>query len=102
MANHSGIMLASAALYLLNFLPNMSASVAAASTMKPIMIDTDIYSDVDDVGALTVANALHNCGLADLRGVCVNTPSKYGGLAVSVSMRDAGVRGGQMLSNEYR
>ncbi|OTA64110.1 nucleoside hydrolase [Hypoxylon sp. EC38] len=51
---------------------------------KPIIIDTDIFSDVDDVGSLAVANVLHNYGLADLRGVAINTHSKYGALAVSV------------------
>ncbi|KAI0847062.1 nucleoside hydrolase [Daldinia vernicosa] len=51
---------------------------------KPVVIDTDIFSDVDDVGSLAVANVLHNYGLADLRGVAVNTHSKYGALAVSV------------------
>lgn len=64
------------------------ASVSAHSTQcssraKPIIIDTDIYSDVDDVGSLTVANVLHNYGLADLRGVAINTGSKYGALTVS-------------------
>lgn len=52
---------------------------------KPIVVDTDIFSDVDDVGALAVANVLHNLGLADLRGVCINTHSRYGALAASVS-----------------
>jgi len=31
-------------------------------------------TDVDDVGALAVANVLNNCGLAELRGV-VSTPT---------------------------
>ena len=51
---------------------------------KSIIIDTDVFSDVDDIGALAIANVLHNYGLADLRGVLVNTNSKYGALAVSV------------------
>ncbi|KAL7920776.1 Inosine/uridine-preferring nucleoside hydrolase domain-containing protein [Trichoderma austrokoningii] len=50
---------------------------------QPIIIDTDLFSDVDDVGALTIANVLHNCGLADLRGVVINSPSYYGALGVS-------------------
>ncbi|KAI1372640.1 nucleoside hydrolase [Hypoxylon crocopeplum] len=50
---------------------------------KPVIIDTDIFSDVDDVGSLAIANVLHSCGLADLRGVTVNTQSKYGALTVS-------------------
>ncbi|KAI0103537.1 nucleoside hydrolase [Daldinia grandis] len=51
---------------------------------KQIVIDTDIFSDVDDVGSLAVANVLHNYGLANLRGVAVNTHSRYGALAVSI------------------
>jgi hypothetical protein len=53
---------------------------------KPIIIDTDIFSDVDDIGALAVANALHNCGLIDLQAVIINTESEYGSLAASVSL----------------
>lgn len=56
---------------------------AAATTAKPILFDTDIFSDVDDVGALTIANQLHRCGAADLRGVFVNTQSEYGSLTAS-------------------
>jgi hypothetical protein len=52
---------------------------------KPIIIDTDIFSDVDDIGAIAVANTLHNCGIVDLRAVIINTPSEYGALAASVS-----------------
>ncbi|EMC97468.1 hypothetical protein BAUCODRAFT_40059, partial [Baudoinia panamericana UAMH 10762] len=50
---------------------------------QAIFVDTDILTDVDDVGALAIANVLHNCGLADLQGVAVNTHSRYGALAVS-------------------
>ena len=53
-------------------------------TPKPIIIDTDVFSDVDDIGALAVANALQNCGKADLQAVMINTPSEYGSLAASV------------------
>ncbi|OTB05605.1 hypothetical protein M426DRAFT_319596 [Hypoxylon sp. CI-4A] len=60
------------------------AEGSPSRSAKPIIIDTDIFSDVDDVGSLAIANVLHNCGLADLRGVVVNTHSKYGALAVSV------------------
>jgi hypothetical protein len=59
-------------------------NAAAPRGFTPIIVDTDIFSDVDDVGALAVANVLHNCGLADLLGVVVNTNSKYGALAASV------------------
>lgn len=61
------------------------AGVNAKSHSQPIIIDTDIFGDVDDVGALAIANILHNCGLADLRGIAVNTNSRYGPLAASVS-----------------
>jgi hypothetical protein len=54
-----------------------------SATPKPVVIDTDILGDVDDVGALAVANTLHNCGMADLRGVVVNTHSQYSSIAVS-------------------
>jgi hypothetical protein len=57
---------------------------APASRGQPIIIDTDLFSDVDDVGALTIANVLHNCGLADLRGVVINSPSHYGASGASV------------------
>ncbi|CAI4212066.1 unnamed protein product [Parascedosporium putredinis] len=52
---------------------------------KPILIDTDILSDVDDIGSLAIANVLHNRGLVDLRGVVVNTNSEYGALAASAA-----------------
>ena len=67
----------------------ISLTFATASTSnhaQAIMIDTDIMSDVDDVGALAVANVLHNCGLADLRGIVINTHSKYGSLAANVKI----------------
>lgn len=51
---------------------------------QPIILDTDLFSDVDDVGALTIANVFHNCGLADLRGIAINSPSHYGALGASV------------------
>lgn len=43
-----------------------------------LIIDTDIYSDVDDTGALAIANAAQDNGKADLLGVMVDTPSKWG------------------------
>lgn len=44
----------------------------------PIVIETDMFCDVDDVGALAVAHALADEGRARLLCVCVNTPSRYG------------------------
>ncbi|KAI1137151.1 nucleoside hydrolase [Hypoxylon sp. FL0543] len=63
---------------------SVRADSASSYRGKPIIIDTDIFSDVDDVGSLAIANVLHNFGLADLRGVAINTHSKYGALAASV------------------
>lgn len=51
---------------------------------QAVIVDTDLMSDVDDVGSLAVVNVLHNCGLADLRGVVINTHSRYGALAANV------------------
>lgn len=62
----------------------VAAAVAAANGGRPIFIDTDLMTDVDDAGALAVASVLHNCGFADLRGVAINTRSKYGAIAASV------------------
>lgn len=62
----------------------MVPSLCATKNGKAIIIDTDIMSDVDDVGALAIANILHSCGLADLRAVMVNTQSRYGALATNV------------------
>lgn len=80
----------------MRFTPFLALAIEGAITLvhatehakkggQPIIIDTDLFSDVDDVGALTIANVLHNCGLADLRGIVINTPSQYGALAASVS-----------------
>ena len=62
----------------------VNASASRIPGCQAIIIDTDIMSDVDDVGALAVANVLHNCNLADLRGIVINTHSKYGALAANV------------------
>ena len=58
--------------------------VLANAERKKLIIDTDIFSAVDDVGALAIANVFHNTGDAEIVGVMVNTPSKWGPLAVSV------------------
>jgi hypothetical protein len=66
------------------FLSGFACLVNAITTKPSIIIDTDIFSGVDDVGALAIANVLHNCGLCDLKGVMINTKSQYGALATSV------------------
>lgn len=43
-----------------------------------LIVDTDIYSDVDDTGALAIANAAQQRGDARLLGVMVDTPSRWG------------------------
>lgn len=47
-----------------------------------LIIDTDIFTDVDDVGALAVANALYDQGVVQLLGVMVDTRSRWGAGAV--------------------
>jgi len=64
--------------------PSLTPDPPASSHRKKIIIDTDLFSDVDDVGSLAIANVLHNCEAADLAGVVINTGSKYGALAASV------------------
>lgn len=81
-------MLIPASIHSLAFVAFLSAGASSLCTRlgpKPIIIDTDIFSDVDDIGALAVANTLHSCGMVDLRGVVINTDSEYGSLAASVS-----------------
>ncbi len=40
-----------------------------------VILDTDIDSDVDDVGALAMLYNLHNHRIIDLLGVIVTTPA---------------------------
>ena len=44
----------------------------------PLIIDTDLGFDVDDVGAVAVGNHLHDIGAANLLGVVHNTGFYYG------------------------
>lgn len=55
-----------------------------------LVIETDIFDDVDDVGALVIAHALADEGSVEIAGVCVNTPSRWGGLAVAAINREFG------------
>jgi hypothetical protein len=71
-------------LYLVIVVRANTTATSSLDEPRPILIDTDIMSDVDDVGAITIANVLNNCGLADLRGIAINTHSKYGSLAANV------------------
>jgi len=60
-------------------------AAVGAQSRRSVIIDTDIFSDVDDIGALAIANVFHNLGLVDIKGVAINTHSKYGALAASVT-----------------
>ena len=71
-------------LYLVVIIGVNATTNSSLDVPSPILIDTDIMSDVDDVGAITIANVLNNCGLADLLGISINTHSKYGSLAANV------------------
>lgn len=51
---------------------------------KRLIIETDVYSDVDDIGALAVAHHYADDGLAELLSIGVNTPSTHGTGAVRV------------------
>ena len=51
---------------------------------RRLLIETDIFSDVDDVGALAVAHHYVDTGRAVLIGVGVNTPSRWGHQAARV------------------
>lgn len=57
--------------------------------MTPLVIDTDIQDDVDDVGALAVACALIPMGVA-LAAVVVSTPSVWGARAATAVLRHYG------------
>lgn len=51
--------------------------------IKKVVLDTDLGSDADDVGALALANLFHNRHIIDLLAVTYTTSSLYGPLAVS-------------------
>ena len=53
----------------------------AAAAPVPLIIDTDIFSDADDVGALASAYALQLRGEAKVIGVAVNAPLSRGAVA---------------------
>ena len=45
----------------------------ATDAVVELIIDTDLGFDVDDAGAIAVANHLQDLGLCELRGVVHNT-----------------------------
>ncbi|KII83357.1 hypothetical protein PLICRDRAFT_47242 [Plicaturopsis crispa FD-325 SS-3] len=70
-------------LYPLLAAATLAAAQPRAPTKPKLIIDTDIYSDCDDVAALALANLFHARGQIELLGVAVDTPSRYGAPAVS-------------------
>ncbi len=58
--------------------PNWKASY----NKQPVILDMDIYTDVDDVLALRLANALHYAGVIDLKGVVLSVAGADGVRAV--------------------
>jgi inosine-uridine nucleoside N-ribohydrolase len=54
----------------------VSASAATASA-SGLVIDTDILGDVDDVGAIAIANAMADNGETELLAIVANTHSRY-------------------------
>ena len=57
---------------------------AAQAMVVPLIIDTDMSIDVDDVGALCVAHALQDLGEAQILAVTHNTGLDQGVGAISV------------------
>ncbi|RDW73022.1 putative inosine uridine-preferring nucleoside hydrolase protein [Coleophoma cylindrospora] len=58
-----------------------------ATGRKNLIVDTDIFSDVDDAGALLLASTLEN---VNLLAVNVNYPSSYSALATSAILAHYG------------
>jgi inosine-uridine nucleoside N-ribohydrolase len=65
-------------------LSGLSSGSAAAQARDPVrlIIDTDIFTNADDVGALAIANTLQDQGAVRLLGVIVSSPSRWGAGAV--------------------
>ncbi|TVY12826.1 hypothetical protein LARI1_G009161 [Lachnellula arida] len=63
------------------------AGAVHGTVPKKIIIDTDIFSDVDDSGALLLASTLDN---VNLLAVNVNYPSSYSALAASAILAHYG------------
>jgi purine nucleosidase len=55
-----------------------------AAVLPCLIIDTDLFSDVDDVGALAVAHAFADRGEANFAAIGINTPSRWGHRAARV------------------
>src|SRR5947208_8832842 len=55
------------------FIAGAASSTAAGTVAVPVTIDTDLYSSVDDVGALAIAFALQHQGEARVIAIGLNT-----------------------------
>ncbi|KAH9904082.1 inosine/uridine-preferring nucleoside hydrolase [Xylariomycetidae sp. FL2044] len=64
-----------------------AAAAAATTARKNLIIDTDLFSDVDDAGALLLAATSRR---ADLLAVNVNYPSSYSAVAASAILAHYG------------
>lgn len=56
-------------------------------TRTRLLIETDVFGDVDDVGALAVAHYFADQERAEIVSVGVNTPSRYGSQTVRIVNR---------------
>jgi inosine-uridine nucleoside N-ribohydrolase len=50
---------------------------SATANASSLIIDTDIFGDVDDVGAIAIANAMADNGETELLAIVVNTHSRW-------------------------
>jgi len=57
--------------------PDTHKIISSHKTGTPIILDTDLDSDVDDVGALAVLHALANNGEAEILGVIVTSDDMH-------------------------
>ncbi len=55
-----------------------AAHATGSAASVHLIIDTDMFSDVDDAGALAIANDAVGTGRVQLLGVMIDTPSKWG------------------------
>src|SRR5438477_1119590 len=59
------------------------ASAARADAAVPLIVDTDMFSDVDDAGALATAFGLQMRGEANVVALAVNTPTNRPAVATN-------------------
>jgi purine nucleosidase len=59
------------------------ANVSELNNPPKVIIDTDLDSDVDDVGALAMLYNLHHAGIIELLGVIVTSDDPYAPVCAS-------------------